>query len=238
MARFRQSPGNRGSQRWIQRAIELAPRELSDAIGCGPVEWRSPLVSDEYAEYRDQAFLDRLGITLQKRSLESFWPVGGPQWDALGVARSGEVVLVEAKAHISEMLSSASGATAVASVDRIRQSLHETASALGAGPGVDWSQRFYQYTNRLAHGYLLQELNGIPTRLIFLYFTGDTDMGGPETAREWRAAIEVLHEALGIRGRVPRYVADAFLDVNRLQPLAAGGASSEIDRQTPTQRES
>jgi hypothetical protein len=144
MGRFPQSAGTRGSQRWIQVAIEVAPQDLSDAIGCGPIDWKSPLVSDDYAEYRDQAFLDRLGVTLQKRSLDSFWPVGGPQWDALGVARSGELILVEAKAHVPEMLSPPNGATASLSIDRIRESLTETAAALKAGPGVDWSQRFYR----------------------------------------------------------------------------------------------
>jgi hypothetical protein len=33
------------------------------------VEWRSPLKSDGYAEYRDQAFLDLLNVKLEKMSL-------------------------------------------------------------------------------------------------------------------------------------------------------------------------
>lgn len=51
---------------------------------------------------------------------------------------------------------------------------------------------------------------------MFLHFTGDTEMDGPETVREWKAAIAVLHGALGIRGRLPRYVVDAFMDVRQL----------------------
>jgi len=36
----------------------------------------------------------------------------------------------------------------------------------------------------------------------------------PKTEREWRAAIKVMHEALGIRGKVPeKYVSDVFVDV-------------------------
>jgi hypothetical protein len=34
--------------------------------------------------------------------------------------------------------------------------------------------------------------------------------------REWEAAIAVMHEALGIRGKVPRYVHDVFVDVRQL----------------------
>ncbi len=41
-------------------------------------------------------------------------------------------------------------------------------------------------------------------------------MNGPDTKPEWQAAIEVLHEALGIRGRVPPYVWDVFIDLDIL----------------------
>jgi hypothetical protein len=97
------------------------------------------------------------------------------------------------------------------SLPLIRASVAEVATGLGALPGaVDWSQRFYQYTNRLAHAYLSKELNGVPTLLVFLYFIDDREMGGPESRREWDAALAVLHEALGLRARVPSYVKDVF----------------------------
>jgi hypothetical protein len=38
-------------------------------------------------------------------------------------------------------------------------------------------------------------------------------MNGPETERAWQAEIEVLNEALGIRGRIPSYVSDVFIDI-------------------------
>ena len=104
------------------------------------------------------------------------------------------------------------------SMARIRTSLHEAASSLGATPGTDWALRFYQYGNRLAHAYLLQKVNDIPTRLVFVYFVGDADMHGPATRREWETAISVLHEALGIRGRVPGYVKDVFIDIRPTVP--------------------
>jgi hypothetical protein len=34
------------------------------------------VAEDDYAEYRDDAFLQRLGVTLVKRSLSTFWPNG------------------------------------------------------------------------------------------------------------------------------------------------------------------
>ena len=105
MSRFVQQSGTRGSQRWLQHFVNHDPLVLDAAIGVGPIKWLSPLSSDDFAEYRDKAFLDRLGITLHRRPLDSFWPSRGPQWDALGRADSGECVLVEAKAHVAEVFS-------------------------------------------------------------------------------------------------------------------------------------
>lgn len=216
VGRIPQPKGTRGSLRWIQHFVNESPEALNAAIGTGPIDWRSPRKEDKYAEYRDSAFLDLLGITLPQRPLASFWPSRGPQWDALGRARSGEVVLVEAKAHVEEILSPASRSSDD-SLKKIRASLGETAAALCAQRGsVDWSQRFYQYTNRLAHAYLLKQLNGVPALLVFLYFIGDSDMNGPQSRREWDAALSVLHEAVGLRGRVPSYVKEVFIDIPRL----------------------
>ena len=198
--------------------VNKHPDVLAEAIGLGSISWRSPLENDDYAEYRDGAFLERLGCSQLKLPLAEFWPNMGPQWDALGRTQAGELVLVEAKANLPELLSSPSGA-GPDSATRIRVSLEETANAIGATPGTDWSSRFYQYANRLAHAHFLNHRNSIPTRLVFLYFIGDADVGGPESRREWEAAIVVLHEALGIRGRVPTYVSDAFIDVRGALPV-------------------
>ncbi|MDP2754285.1 MAG: hypothetical protein Q8P40_07840, partial [Nitrospirota bacterium] len=173
MSRFPQKKATRGSQRWLQFFVNERPDYLNKTIGLGNIKWLSPLMSDEFAEYRDKAFLDLLGIRLKNRLLSDFWPNGGPQWDALGFSESGEAILVEAKAHIQEIFSPPSQASPK-SLKRILKSLDETSSALRAQPGLDWSRRFYQYANRLAHAFLLKELNDIPIRLLFIYFTGDT----------------------------------------------------------------
>lgn len=218
MSRVPQGRKPRGSQRWLQALVNDFPDVLDAAIGIGSVTWRSPLANDDYAEYRDDEALRRLGIQLPRRSLDSFWPRGGPQWDALGRARSGEAILVEAKAHVGELFSGATDATG-ASAAKIRASLAEVMDGLHAKPGLDWSSRFYQYTNRLAHGYLLHHLNQVPCRLVFLYLIGDSEMKGPETKAEWEAAIRVLHEALGLP-RVPaKFVAEAFIDVRDSKPF-------------------
>ena len=72
--------------------------------------------------------------------------------------------------------------------------------------------------NRLAHHYLLNEINKVPSVLVFVYFTGATEMSGPEDKREWRGAVRLLHAALGLPARLEsRGVLEAFVDVTLLQ---------------------
>jgi hypothetical protein len=106
MGRIVQPSATRGSQHWLQRFVETCPARLDSAIGLGALEWLSPLESDDFSEYRDAGFLQRLGVELAKRPLVTFWPTGGPVWDGLARAQNGACVLIEAKAHIPEMASS------------------------------------------------------------------------------------------------------------------------------------
>ena len=84
--------------------------------------------------------------------------------------------------------------------------------------GFDWSKQFYQYANRIAHAYLLNELNGIPAKLVFVYFIGDEDMKGPAARHEWETAVETVHGALGLN-TPPPFIRDVFIDVT-LNPAA------------------
>jgi len=60
-------------------------------------------------------------------------------------------------------------------------------------------------------------VNRLEAYLAFVYFLSDRDLHGPQSEREWPAAIEVLHEALGVTGKVPgKYVFDLFVDVTKL----------------------
>ena len=220
MTRVPQRADGHGSLKWIQKMVNQYSGLLDEAIGMGEIDWRSPLAEDDFAEYRDESFLERLDIPKLTHPLSGFWPKRGPQWDALGIAASGERVLVEAKANLPEILSSPLQSTDPRSTRLIRKSLEETAHALRAKEGTDWSKKFYQYANRLAHAHFLKVHNGIPTQLVFLYFIGDADVDGPQSRREWEAAIAVLHEALGITGKVPKYVTDAFVDVSGEKPKA------------------
>ena len=213
MGRFPQRPGPKGSQHWLQWLVNDSPELFDQRIGLGRIDWRSPLRADDFAEYRDQDFLKLLSIELPTRPLASFWPRQGPQWDALGRAPSGEVILVEAKARVTE-LDSQMAASAEASRVKITASLNETAQSLGVPSGHDWRKPFYQYANRLAHAYLLDRLNGIPTRLVFLYLVGDADVGGPTSCAEWQTEIHTVHAELGL-ATLPAFVTDVFIDVRK-----------------------
>ena len=219
--RVPQEPGTKGSLKWIQEfvnhrssALDAAIRSAAgDAIDT-PIHWKSPLKEDQLAEYRDGDFLSRLGVSLPVRSLGNFWPERGPQWDALGVDTSGTAILVEAKAHLDEIFSTPTQA-GEASKQKIQLALKETENYLGVKSTCDWSGRFYQYANRLAHLYLLHAVNHVDAYMVFVYFVGDAEMGGPKTDGEWRAAIKVLEGALGLRrNKLFQRRVDVFVDVS------------------------
>ncbi len=226
MPKITQSKAIRGSQLWLQKLVnqrqDLLDGALRPKLGLNRddiITWLSPLKVDDYAEYRDEDFLKRLSINLENRPLRSFWPSGGAVWDGLGNTSRGDVILVEAKAHISELASHA-GAKSPASVGLIRKSLDETKRFFGNDSPADWTQDYYQYANRLAHLYLLRHLNGIPAWLVFLYFINADDVSGPKSADAWRPAIEGVHAYLDIKhDKLSPYVVNVFLDVAELSQI-------------------
>lgn len=221
MGRIVQPIGTKGSLKWIQHVVNECPEKLKSAIADSigykqTIEWLSPRADDDYSEYRDQAFLDLLGIKLSEKKLKDFWPRQGPQWDALGRIEDKAYFLVEAKAHVSEVISS-SQAKAPASISLIKKSLDETKAFLKLKPYVDLTKGLYQYANRLAHLYLLRELNEIPAYLVFVYFVNDPNHI-PTTRDEWNGALTLMHAMLGNqKHRLSKYVMDVFVDVETLR---------------------
>jgi len=224
MGRITQSVSEKGSKKWIQRLINENPELFNSEIrsklnlpSSEEIRWLSPLKKDEYAEYSDQDFIDLLEVKLEKMPLSDFWPKRGPHWDALGKSISGNLFLVEAKSHIRE-LTSTMEPTDEDSIKKIRRSLDVTKDFLNPKADTDWSCGFYQYTNRLAHLYLLRAKNQLLAYLVFVYFVNDSDMGGPKTVEEWEGAIKLLHSYLGIgRHKLKKFVADIFIDIDYLK---------------------
>jgi hypothetical protein len=222
MGRFIQSPNSHGSLKNLQVAINKRKKyldgEISKVIGKRlKIDWRSPLKSDGYAEYRDEDFLKNLGILNKiKYPLSDFWPKNGPQWDALGVS-GDEIILVEAKANIPEIVSPGTGAVAL-SREKIENSFCKVKKYLNISNNIDWTGRFYQYTNRIAHLYYLRERNKIKANLLFIYFINDKTVNGPKTKGEWLGAIHMVECYLGLakKHKLRKYIHDIFIDVNDL----------------------
>ena len=220
----------KGSQKWLQEMVDVCPELLDAAIQretneiSAPIRWVSPLADDNFKEYRDGAFLAKLGVRLDKVPLGEFWPRIGPCWDALGRTDDGQVILLEAKAHVCEMVGSPSQASEK-SLPLIRESLETVKSYVGMrSSSADWTTSFYQYANRLAHLYLLRTLNGVPAYLVNLYFLNADEMDSdrtfvPQTIAEWQSAITLQERFLGIRTRHPlsQYAIHAFADVNDIK---------------------
>lgn len=218
-----QGLAQKGSQKWIQKLINENPVLLNDLIidyfelsKNTIIQWVSPKSEDDYAEYRDNAFLDILDLRLGKYALSEFWPRGGPRWDALGKSTDGRVFLIEAKSHIVEMKSPPTRSSGK-SKDLIQKSLNSTKAYLNVKSDVDWSKTYFQYTNRLAHLYLLRILNSISGFLIFVYFLNDVEMRGPKKIDEWLSEIDSAHFHLGIkRNKLSKFTADIFVDVRNI----------------------
>jgi hypothetical protein len=130
--RIKQKNNGKGSLNLLQGLLndreDLINVQLRASIGITPatyIEWLSPKKKEHYAEYKDQAFIEKLRIEPSLRvPLHEFWPKNGPQWDGLGKV-DNSVLLIEAKAHIPEINSSPSGASKENSKQLIFNSLQE-----------------------------------------------------------------------------------------------------------------
>lgn len=218
MDRYPQPSNSHGSLNDIQILVNRFPDLFHQAIKkeldikSDVIDWVSPLESDDFSEYRDMGFIEKLGIGNLKTPLNDFWPKRGPQWDALGSGQHGEVFLIEAKANISELISPETKAGGK-SLELISGSLNETKQYFGVNNSVHWTGKYYQYTNRLAHLYFLRVLNNIPAHLIFVYFLGDASVNGPKTVAEWQAAITIMKKHLGPgSNNMSQYIGEVLID--------------------------
>src|SRR5438067_2271125 len=146
-----------GSQKQIQTYVNDNEAELNDAIANAllaysldktRIQWVSPLRGENYAEYQDQEFLEKIGAPLFAKDVQGFWPHRGPCWDALARLDDDGCILVEAKSHTSEVRGNGCGASGD-SLSIIKSSLAQTKAWLGVKPDADWLGSLYQSANRL-----------------------------------------------------------------------------------------
>jgi len=222
VAIFPERQAERGSQKWLQKLINekanLIDAQLKQNLSLPQdehIEWLSPLKKYNYAEYYDEAFLEKLGLAAKIPNLRKFWPKSGPRWDGMGRSSSQKVFLVEAKSHIPELISTLK-AKNPDSIDKIQKSLNQTKKDLGSKTDFDWSKTFYQYANRLAHVHFLRQ-NEVVAYFVSVYFLNDLQMKGPKTVDEWSGALRLLHRCLGLEEHIlSKLVTEVFIDVNDL----------------------
>jgi hypothetical protein len=217
----------RGSQKWTQDLINACPEILNAHIRAKlpslserEIIWLSPLEKDEFAEYRDAAFLEMLGIQELTKELNQFWPKNGPQWDALGkTSDETALLLIEAKANVLEIVATC-GAKHNTSLSTISERLAETQRWLNCrNPLIDWKSGFYQYANRLAHLYFLRQKGGKEAFMFFLYFMDDSTHI-PTSLTVWDATLTLQKKLMGLSANsLAGNVIELFLNVEEVKTV-------------------
>lgn len=135
---------------------------------------------------------------------KGFWPHGRGihNWDAVGQVHLGDIeewLLVEAKANLEE-LGSNCGAKPRGGLGKIERAFDETKRALGVPEDRDWLHGYYQFCNRVAVLYFLNE-HDIPARLLYIYFVGDRGDARrtcPQDEKEWEDALRAQEAHVGL----------------------------------------
>jgi len=230
MPRRPRPPDAKRSEHWLRVMVnhhaDDLDTEIAEAFGWYGVEteWLSPREDDGYAEYYDQAFLDRLGVDRLAMPLEEFWPKGGPRWDGLARTKDGKLILIEAKAHIDEAVVFRSKASPN-SLSRIEKRLDEAKAAFHASKDSCWHMPFYQMANRLAHLYYLAGINKKDAYLVFINFANAPDVPEPASFEEWRGAVRLAHRCLGLKdSRLARRVTTIIVDLKNGKGQPSAGA--------------
>jgi len=126
--------------------------------------------------------------------------------------------LVEAKANIPELKSPATRATGNSKI-LIDKSIRELKAYLNVQNSVDWTDTFYQYTNRMAHLYFLREKLKKKAYLVNIYFINDKSVpNSPTTEKRWIDEIQDMKQYLGIPTghMLEQFMADIFVDLDAL----------------------
>jgi hypothetical protein len=153
----------------------------------------------------ERTALDFLEIEHPARTTWTWlWPHGGTPitWDAVAKVKvngSVEWLLVEAKAHLSE-LNSSCGAKEDWGRPLVRETLDRVKEALGADQSRDWMDGCYQFCNRLAVIHHLVT-HDAPAHMLWIYFTGDRLTGRrvcPANEHGWREALGEQAKKVGL----------------------------------------
>lgn len=155
---------------------------LDDRIGHGEIKWLSPLASDCFREYQLENLAKKFPDEMQLDKMDwSFWRASRkPQWDAVGIAEDNSLIILEAKAHTSEI----EGPGTQAKGSSLKQIKEQIQNIMGNDPV--WVNEYYQTANRILYLSKLQEYFGNRRKvlLVFLNFINDVSYI-PESKETW-----------------------------------------------------
>lgn len=234
MANKHTGRAEKGSRFHLQNLIKDEQTKLNTAIMytrpslkswlLSPPTWVSPLSQDNYKEYQDREFLEKINCIEVYPQLKKFWPNRGLVWDGLatlsGIHGEKGVILLESKSHLEEVINPSYAIKASPkSREKINTSLNIVKSALGVDESVNWLGDVYQHSNRIAHLYFLRFIAKIPTWLVFLYFLRDRELDGPEHTYEYSDTLGIVKVKLGLPDRhiLGEYMSDIFIEVPYLR---------------------
>lgn len=184
--------GNRGSKLCMQICVNNVDDDiykgrisrksrkhlLDDLIGKGCITWFSPLAKENFKEYRIEEIAKKYPKEIGLNNM-NWKSIIKPQWDAVGIAEDGTLILVEAKAHTEEIKSSFDRKSK--SIIQIKQ---EIENVMGTDPA--WIDDYYQTANRILYLSKLKEYFGDErdVLLVFLNFINDVSYM-PEPKEKW-----------------------------------------------------
>lgn len=186
----------------------------------GDITWQSPLADDEYSEYYDTAFLERIGCGNLAEALKRFWPVSGPRWDGLATTSTGQVIIVEAKAHLDEVITDCKAGKE--SLMRIHASLEDMKRTLKIPESrlqVSWVSPYYQFCNRVAHLAFLRD-HGVDAHLVFLAFADAPDVSRPVSELSWREHARHIRHSMALHAHsLIKYDHDIIIPVSEIETV-------------------
>jgi hypothetical protein len=198
--------GQKGSKFWIQTLVNLDNgAALTKAIKrecheIDDIKWLSPLHEHDYQELKTHQ-IERI-----KPEHLKFWPDGGPWWDGVGIDQHGCVILVEAKGHPRETITSCKADNPVSRelIINSMRSAHQTLAPECEYQDDIWFKKYYQLGNRLTFLVMLKDM-GIDIRLVLLNIVDDPTHI-KTTEEQWQKHYQkVFSELLGA-SKVPEGV--------------------------------
>ena len=183
---------------------------LDDLLGHGNINWLSPLASDSFKEYYLETIAKKFPKETGLENMDwSFWKATRkPQWDAVGIGEDDTLIIVEAKAHTSEIEGRGSNAKG----DSYLQKKEQIENIMGKDP--IWMKEYYQTANRILYLSKLKEYYGSNRNvvLVFLNFINDVSYI-PESKEVWNEYLKKMKQNHPIPDSMIDSIKYIFMDI-------------------------